>query len=214
MQPFLYLMLISAAAATAAVNPDLPPTLTPNLAPILPRQANTARFTGLTATGSGCDGRSFRTTVSANGQSITVTFNDFNAGVGGNDRNSATCTIRFDMIFPIGCTSMGVIGNFRGFGQFPSSVSARLVNNYSITRGQFTENNDAHEFSGARFADGATFSVQDAVAVLVRAASQSEQSVKFNVGVNLIVSPATSARAGAAQVDSIDFAINRQISCW
>jgi hypothetical protein len=198
------LLAIIPLAVSAAANPL-----------ISSRQDTTAKITALSGSGTGCPSGSFSASLSRQGQDVTVAFDNYSSSVG-NSRsgsNTRSCDLTLTITVPVGCTSMGLLVNYRGFASVADTVSGSFGAAYSISAGQLTSDSPPATFVGSAFASGSDYAKRDTVAAMVTARSGSEQSIRLTVRTTLSLSPASSAKAGLASADSADISIARQIRC-
>ncbi|KXX78529.1 hypothetical protein MMYC01_206363 [Madurella mycetomatis] len=106
---------------------------------------------------------------------------------------------------------MSFVPRYGGFGRFPTSVSARLENIYSISVGEAIGNNPPRDFSGAEFADGESFTENDGLAIEVDVPAA--RDVTLSIVIRDSLSPANSPNPGFLQVQSATYTIQRQILC-
>ena len=186
---------------------------------IEPRQGVTEpRFLAVnSSSGSGCQPGTFSVEPLNPTNRFKITFDPraFNASIGGNGANSKSCTLRINMLFPVGCRTITMRGRYLGFGFFPTTANGRLVNNYAMTGGRISESNPPFEFPGSIFSQpSAAFDRSDVdIAIQVNARDDTQTLVRFEPGINLILAPANSPTPGFLQLESVEYRFNTAARC-
>ncbi|GAB1315644.1 hypothetical protein MFIFM68171_05854 [Madurella fahalii] len=106
---------------------------------------------------------------------------------------------------------MSFVPRYGGFARFPTSVSARLQNSYTISVGEALGNNPPRDFQGAEFADGESYIENDRLGIEVDVPSP--RNVRLSAVVRGSLSPVNSPNPGFFQVQSATYTIQRQIPC-
>ncbi len=180
---------------------------------IASRQTPQARITNVFASGTGCPSGSFSSTIGVRGQDAVLSYNRFNASIGGTGpRPLLACSIRLDVTIPSGCTTLDVVARYGGFGRFGRTVAALQTNTYSVTTGDLTENNDRFEFRGTEFADGEATLEEDEIRIVTTVPR--EQNTRFTINIEDEVRQAGTTAEGFYQVQVSTFNIVGQTRCW
>jgi hypothetical protein len=183
-------------------------------AELLPRlitSASAANITSVITSGPGCPVQSVQYHIGPESQAVTVTFSVFIAEASAITSRYAPetyCDISLALDFPIGCSSVSLNVDNRGYAQIDEGALGTWTSLYSISSGALTGNRPPT----ARLTDGRN-TERHSLSAVVAIQEASQQHVVFTSRKNLTVALTDLSLSGFIAVDSIDISISKQGIC-
>jgi hypothetical protein len=189
--------------------------------PLITRQtapSEPAQLVSFSATGSGCPGGSYTTTITDDGTVITYGFSDYQVEVGlgaPSEQREKQCDIVLRYQFPVGCTKATLKSTYHGYIQLDDGVTGTFNSQYSLSPGQLTGGSPgaitvtSAQYGGA----GNPFLKDDFTEARVQVNSPNQRVVTFTLRNRLLLQSNSQSVSGFMDESDLTVAVLDQQVC-